>query len=437
MKRLVPALVLLASACTATTAPTTTEPMATTTASSTTSVPASTTSTAPMVPLGIESLPASLQADVIQLVSDVQRLRGLDFLEAPRVTVLSGEELADRVRADFEEETENIDADQALYLLLGLLPPGTDLLALYVELFGEQVAGFYDGDTKELVVPAGSDSFSPLQRGTLIHELTHALTDQHHDLWQVRKSMLDEQRFDEAVAYLSVVEGDATLVQILYLQEMTPADQQSFFAEGFDVDTAIFDAAPVFIQRSFLFPYQEGFAFVQRLFDLGEFTAVDTAYDRWPVSTEQILTPRDYLRDEPLTIAGTELDLAGHELVYDSDWGELGFLLMFEQVLGEAPANVAADGWGGDRFRMWFDGVNAVMVIEYVGDTETDAAELADALVAYAVTGMAVGAPSQSGDAVVLSGSDYAYVARSGADVVFVAASDPAIGSAITADLGG
>ncbi len=440
MKRVLPALLLLAYACTSASAPSTTALPPTTGTDdnpvSTTTEPAPTTSTS-MVPLGIEALSASLQADVLQLVADVQRLRGLDFLEPPRITVLTDQELEERVRVQIQEETEDVEADQALYILLGLLPAGTDLLALYTDLYGEQTAGFYDGETKELVVPGGSDALSPLQRGTLIHELTHALTDQHHDLWQIRKTMIDDQRFDEAAAFLAVIEGDATLVEVLYLQEMSPEDQQSFLAESFEVDTTIFDSVPLFIQRSLLFAYQEGFAFVKRLHDLGDFDAVDAAYERWPVSTEQVLTPRDYLRDAPLIPASAEFDVTGHELVYDSDWGELGFLLMFEQVLGEAPAKEPSDGWGGDRFRLWFDGVNAVAVIEYVGDSETDAAELADALVEYSVTAMAVGAPSQSGEAVVMAGSDYAYVSRSGSNVVFVAATDPVTGAAVVAGLGG
>lgn len=443
MKRLPAVLMLLASACTAAPIPSTVTlaPSTSPTTSSTTTTTVTTTLPQPsttLLPTGIEALPESLQAEIIQLVEDVQRLRELPFLEAPRVTVLTADELASRVREQIAEETENVDADQALYVLLGLLPSGQDLLGLYTDLYGEQIAGFYDGDAKELVVPAGEATFSPLERGTLIHELTHALTDQHHQLWQKRNQLIDDQKYDEATAFLSVIEGDATLVQIRYLQEMSPEDQQAFLAASFQTDTTVFDAAPLFIQRSLLFPYQEGLVFTQRLFDLGGFGAVDDAYDRWPTSTEQIITPREYLRDEPLTPSTAEITIPGNELVYDSDWGELSFLLMFEQVLGEGPvASDPSQGWGGDRFRLWFDGENVTMVIEYVGDTSNDAGELFDALNAYVASAMSVGKPNRAGDATTFSGADYAFVDRSGANVVFVAAGDPAVGAAVVAELGG
>lgn len=444
MKPLLAGLLLVLTACTAGSNPTTTASTLATTAPTTTAAEttstsgAETTTTTAFAPLGIDGLPDAMREQILTLIDDVQRIRELRFLEPLQITLLTSEELSERVRTQIEEETEDVEADQALYVLLGLLPPGTDLLALYSDFYGASVAGFYDGEERELVVPAGSEMLTPLQRGTLIHELTHALADQHHGMSAARKEMIDAERFDEAAAFLALIEGDATLVEILYLQEMSRADQEEFLAESFATDSSVFDAAPIFLQKSLLFPYQEGFAFTQRLYDVGGFAAVDEAYANWPVSTEQVLTPRDYLRDLPIAPEMRDLEVVGHELVYDSDWGELGFLIMFEQILGEGPeANEPAEGWGGDRFRLWFDGVNVVMLIEYVGDTERDATELSEALVDYALAGMAVGSLTEAGGSVTLSGDDYAYVSREGANVTFVAAGDPSIGADLVAALGG
>lgn len=383
-----------------------------------------------IVPLGLDDLSPALRTEVLELVALTQELRQLPFLEPPVITVVDDEELARRVRESIEEGLEDIDADEALYALLGLIPPDTDLGALYSDLYGEQVAGFYDGDEGELVIPS-NESLSPLQRATLIHELTHALTDQHFDMSANYETLIDEERFDEAAAFLSLIEGDATLAEIFYIQDLPLGEQQELISESLEADTTTFDAVPRFIRDSLIFPYQEGFAFTQRLFELGGFFEIEKAYSKPPLSTEQIIEPRDFGRDLPIDVAAPVQTIEGYELVYDSVWGQLGFDTMFDQVLGQDASVTASDGWGGDRFSFFFDGTESALVLNYRGDTERDAEEMESALLAYALEAMAVGAQSTTGDFVTLSGDDFAAIRRSGDAVTFVAASDPAVGQAL------
>ena len=422
-------------ACTdGTTSVSTTTAPATTTATEApaTTVPDETTTTeaeAPDVtPLGLEDLSPELRAEVLELVELTQVVRELRFLEPPIITVVSDEELAQRVRESIEEEVEDLDADEALYVLLGLLPADGDLLALYTNLYGEQVAGFYDGDEGELVIPSEA-SLTPLQRATLIHELTHALTDQHFDMSANYEALVDEKRFDEAAAYLSLIEGDATLTEILYIQDLPAAERQALISESLETDSTAFDAAPRFIRDSLIFPYQEGFAFTQRLFELGGFFEVEKAYSKPPLSTEQIIEPRDFGRDLPIDVAAPVQTLDGYELVYDSVWGQLGFDTMFDQVLGDDASRTASDGWGGDRYSYFFDGTESAFVLNYRGDSALDAEEMESALVDYIRSAMAVGGQSQIAGFSAFSGEDFAAVFRDGSTVTFVAASDPAAGT--------
>ncbi len=429
---------VLLAGCTRTADPATTSTTGdagvTTTAAETTTtgIDATTTSTTAdrpdVIPLGIDDLAPSLRTEVLELVSLTQELRELSFLEPPVITVVDDDELARRVRDSIEEEIDDLDADQALYSLLGLLSPDTDLLALYSDLYGEQVAGFYDGDEGELVIPS-NESLSPLQKSTLIHELTHALTDQHFDMSANYEMLVDEERFDEAAAYLSVIEGDATLTEILYIQSLPVAEQQALISESLEADSSTFDAVPQFIQDSLIFPYQEGFAFTQRLFELGGFFEIAKAYSKPPLSTEQIIEPRDFGRDLPIDVAAPVQALEGYELVYDSVWGELGFVTMFDQVLGDDASQTASDGWGGDRFSLFFDGTDAALVINYRGDSERDAEEMQVALIDYIQEAMAVGGASETGGYKTFSGDDYAAVRRDGDAVTFIAAGDPAVGA--------
>lgn len=366
------------------------------------------------LPAGTEQLPDQVRLRIAELVSVTEQLRGLTFAEAPSITVVTPEELASRVRRQVTEDAEDVDADQALYRLLGLIGPDLDLAATYADLYGEQVAGFYDGDSKELVIPAAAETLSPLEEATLVHELTHALTDQHFGMWDRYSKMVDSDDFDAAQAYLGLIEGDAVLAEILFIQQLPERDRGRLLAESLGAETGVFDRVPRFLQEALLFPYQDGLGFVQRLYANGGFGAIDAAYEDPPLSTEQILHPRDYGRDLPVTVTVPEWDAPpGYEQIYDATWGEMGLEAMLAQNLDEATATVAAEGWGGDRYRLWFDGSDVVFAYRYEADTTTDAEELADALDSYLE---------------VLGSDRVGFVQRDGSRVVFVAASDPGVG---------
>lgn len=429
-------VVLLGVACDRSSTVTTTQPAsqpATTVVQTTGVDPSPTTTEADqpaVVPLGLDDLPAALRAEVLELVALTQELRQLEFLEPPVITVVDNEELARRVRESIEEEIEGIDADEALYVLLGLIAPETDLLALYSELYGEQVAGYYDGDDQELVIPSG-DELSPLQRATLIHELTHALTDQHFGMSAAYEALVEEDRFDEAIAYLSVIEGDATLTEILYIQTLPIAEQQALISESLEADTSVLDQTPGFIRDSLIFPYQEGFTFTQRLFELGGFSEIEKAYAKPPMSSEQIIEPRDFGRDLPIDVAAPVQTIEGYELIYDSVWGELGFDTMFDQILGGETSRLASDGWGGDRYSFFYDGTESVLVLNYRGDSEVDAEEMESALTAFIAGAMAVDTPSETNGYTTFTGEDFGAVTRNGDTLTFLAASNPAVGLAL------
>lgn len=430
------ALVAIAACAPETLETTTTTTADTSVTTASTSTSESTTTTTPpqtTLPLGTEDLPLAMREEIAELIALTEALRALTFLQPPKIVVVTDDELETRVRASIAEDVEDVPADEALLELLGLIAPEVDLLQLYLDLYGEQVAGYYDGEVGELVVPA-TETLSPLQKATLVHELTHALTDQRFGFNVAYEGLVDDQRFDEAVAFLSVIEGDATLTETLYIQQLDVSEQQELLAEIFGADSAVMDSAPQFLQNSLIFPYREGLAFVQRSYELGGFDEVNRLYVEPPTSSEQIINPRDYQRDLPVSVDLVEPALSGYDVVFRSAWGELGFGLMLDQVLGES--SEASEGWGGDSYIQWFDGSEAALLIEFVGDSQTDAEELYSALVRYATAGMAVEAePLETTGGVAFEGEDFAYVRLAADRVWFVAAGDPAIGSGIVAAL--
>ena len=427
--------VVSTAACTPQSADTSTTPPGSepsTTAPTSTAQSTTTTAAATTLPAGTEDLPPEMRQQIAELIGTTEELRGLAFLRPPTIVVVTPEELEARVRVSIEEDVEDVPADEALLKLLGLLDGEVDLLQLYLDLYGEQVGGFYDGDTGELVVPA-EDSFSSYQKSTLVHELTHALTDQRFGFNDAYERLIDEDRFDEAMGFLPVIEGDASLTELFYIQSLAVDEQQALLQELFAADSAVFDGAPHYLQNSLIFPYREGLAFVQRAFELGGFDEVNRLYVEPPVSSEQIINPRDYQQDFPVAVEVVEAAVTGYDVVFRSTWGQLGFDLMFDQVLGGVEE--AGDGWGGDGYVQWFDGSEAAFVIEFVGDAPDDLDEMRDALLRYVPAAMAVEGGEEADGGVVFEGDDFAFVRVAGDSLFFVAAGDPTVGRQIISSL--
>ena len=419
-------LALLAAACAeatvSTSSTTTTESLEETT----TTADAPTTTTTPE-----QALQEALRKQIDELIEITEEYRELDFLEPPTVTIVTDDELAARVRQQIEDELDPDDLarDTALQVLLGLIDPGVDLLELYTSLYSEQVAGYYDGDLEELVVPAGTE-LSALQKVTLVHELTHALTDQHFGFDDRIEQLDAEDRFDELSALQALIEGDASFTELLYVTELPLADQLAIVTDALEQDTSVLDQTPRFIQDLLVFPYLEGSEFIQTLWSSETgFDLVNDAYLEPPTTTEHIYHPETYRRGEG--IDGVELpdtSVPNYTVDEEAVWGEVSFRVMFDQGLATETAERAAFGWGGDRYRVLWDGEQVIYVLVYVGDTPADAAEMYEALVAYAGSQMNVGEADVTEEGTTFVDGDYAHVAIDGDRVFFVASSDPEAG---------
>ena len=82
--------------------------------------------------------------------------------------------------------------------------------------------GYYDPAAKRLVL--FSDVKGSYQKGVLIHELVHALQDQHFNLQKLGAKLHQaDENNDEALALSALIEGDASLAMVEVLQDEQPA----------------------------------------------------------------------------------------------------------------------------------------------------------------------------------------------------------------------
>lgn len=302
----------------------------------------------------LAAMPASIRAVAVE----VERIRGLRFLEPVDVQVVTQDRLDARLAQLIRDELdrEEIRRTERTWATLGLLPPGVDLFDAIIALNEGGVAGFYDDESEELLVGTDDPStLSPLARYYVAHELTHALTDQHHDLSPIRE--LEESEFgsDASFAYRALVEGDAVHVAERYRAGFTLAEHQAYADEQNGRDRSSLGSVPPALLQIFGFPYDGGPTFVSSLLGDGGFAAVDRAYRKPPTSTREILHPAAYpaAKTSPETLPALpdgwnelereaigEFDVA---MILDKDGGT--------DEVSDADAARAADGWRAGRFR--------------------------------------------------------------------------------------
>lgn len=143
--------------------------------------------------------------------------------------------------------------------------------------------GWYNSETKQLVVTtAGSDE---LGRGVLLHEMFHALQDQHFDLYNLHIQSQNTPDYDKAVT--AVIEGEAMLAVSELLNYDFLAHAQ-LPPEG-TISDQLFEN---------IFLYGAGLKFIQAVREDGGWDAVDAVFAAPPQATTLILNPARYLAGE-------------------------------------------------------------------------------------------------------------------------------------------
>lgn len=305
--------------------------------------------------------PSTLSAEVRTQMDEIQQqvilLRGLAPTGPVQRALLTPDELRQRVIDELLEtySQEEADDDAHFLALLGLLPAGFDLWTFSTDLYAEQLAGYYDHETKEMYVVAGQ-TFAGPERLTYAHEYVHALQDQNYDIENglgVNEAACDQDS-ERCAAIRSLMEGDASLVESEWLRLFaTPDDLHDIQAFYGSFEGPVFYSAPESLQNDFLFPYTYGIEFVRQLYLAGGWAAVDRAYTNPPTSTEQILHPERFPEDAPIILQlpdALEALGPGWRPISQGVMGEWTTRLVLLTTLEEATAIQAAEGWGGAAY---------------------------------------------------------------------------------------
>ncbi|MHB9054269.1 MAG: hypothetical protein ACYC5F_09855 [Thermoleophilia bacterium] len=312
---------------------------------------------------------------------EASRLRGLPIKNPIAVSYMSRDQLREEMKAQLAKEynPEELASEEKVLKKLGLMAADESLGTDIEQMMTEEVAGYYDDETKQLKLISDTPELNQVNQVTLAHESTHAIQDQNFSLSALLAN--ESTNDDQDLAWLALVEGDASLVEQDFMtQDFSAFDMASLLLGSLGGLSGL--GGNSYLQESLLFPYTDGMSFVSELRSTGGWARVNAAYANPPQSTEQILHPQKYFAGEaplPLPAAGDgALIAAGWKLISENVLGEFGIRQLLSPDVSLSKASRAAAGWGGDAVR-YYEGPNgaSLLFLQTEWDSSAEAAEFA------------------------------------------------------------
>jgi hypothetical protein len=254
-----------------------------------------------------------------------------------------------------EVPAEVLTATNQFLYLAGIVDESFDYEQALLKILGTELAGFYDPKQQRMYL--GQDLGRDERRATLLHELVHALQDQHYGLAELTKWRPDSA--DRMSALHSLAEGDATsamLDALMFGSGRTSLDlPEALMTQQIEQMQNADPSVPSIVKRSVVAPYVDGLRFVHALRARGGFREVDVAWKAPPSSTEQVLHPEKYFSQEAPVQLPVPVPPSGgpSTLLYRDVEGEQGLRLLFEEWMPRPQAHLAASDWAGDRLALY------------------------------------------------------------------------------------
>lgn len=295
-----------------------------------------------------------------ELVAELSEITGLPQRREIESSTISRDDLKefldDRIRE--EVNPEEIRVEELLLKKLGLVPEEFDLRSTMVDLYTEQAAAFYDFRLRKLFLLDGIGGF---EEAALVHELAHALADQHFPLEKFIEGG-GKSNDDAAMARMAVMEGQATWLMSEYmvramgqslLDSPGMVELMARMVASSSGEFPVLGSVPLYLRESLLFPYNAGLKFQNAvLMDRG-LLGFREVFRRPPQSTREILHPELYLDPEPpVKVQAPRLRHEGpYRNLAEGDIGEFDYSVLLRQYAGEEAAIRIAPAWRAGAYR--------------------------------------------------------------------------------------
>jgi hypothetical protein len=322
-------------------------------------------------------------AKIDEMIGDVERIMGLKALAPIPRSLLSREEINKLVsgRMDEDASTADVDNEERFLQLFGFVDNKFDLAQEVVNTLTEQATALYDYKTKQLYLSTWTPE--DMQEFALVHELAHAIADQHFDLGKyVDKS----KSADGDLARSAVIEGQASWVMTEWVMLQTGRSLRdngllaaaAAGASRFEVaEYPVFSSQPLYLREAMLFPYTQGMIFQQRVIERYGQQGFDRVFRTPPTSTQQVLDAESYFTERvPTEPKLPRLKLRGFKRTSRGDVGEFDHAILLQQYIDEKESERIAPLWRGGRYEIWSNSDNSRAVLRYASDwADADAAK--------------------------------------------------------------
>ena len=318
-----------------------------------------------------QPLSPELKATISELRGFIEKERDLKFKKDVKVTLLSEKQFKAYIAdaSSGEPATDEVDVGRVTFEALGLIEKNIDLDALGETAAGQSLLGWYDPEENALFVRG--NEVTPFIKTILVHELTHALQDQHFDI--VREDLYEADD-DSSLGLEAVVEGDATRVEMAYYESLTAEEERLVELEANDAGDPATSDVPDALSAWMSAPYQLGPIFMEAMFRDGGNDQLNKALKNPPVTSEQLLYPELYLSNEPaIAVAKPPAD---GKVIDAGMFSQVGLVVVLQGAMAPEVAFQAADGWGGDQYVVWEAGDKSCIRFDMVMDTPRDQREL-------------------------------------------------------------
>lgn len=317
------------------------------------------------------------------MLATVSEITGLKVTRPVPRAIISREKIREYIEQRMAETLtpEEIRGQEILLKKFGFVEQDFDLKAQTVDLLTEQAAAFYDFKQKKLYLASWTPS--AMQDVALIHELAHAVADEHFNLQKfVNKSGQDD---DAAMARDAVIEGQASWVMTEYmarqmgqsLKDRPNLAQTTSQASGQAAkEFPVFGAAPLYLQETLMFPYTQGMLFQQAVVEKRGPGAFGEVFRHPPLSSQQVLHPDRYFEHAaPSKPSLPPVELPrGYKKILAGTLGELDHQILLRQYLGEQEGRRLPPSWRGGRYALWESVREKRVVLYYAVDWESEAA---------------------------------------------------------------
>jgi hypothetical protein len=339
-------------------------------------------------------LPPDTLAEIDVIQKQIAVVRDLTLAENVKDEIMPKLKLRMLIYDTFltDDYLTSLADDGRVLAALGFINPGYDITEPTANDIVDFIGGFYIPEDNQInVIGTG---FYGIEKYIYAHEYAHAIQDQHFDLNSLGTYPQCVKPEQTCLAIRALVEGEANLVQELWLELFPPQFDFSDILR-YNPPSQLFqenEPAPPYFGMNSMFPYALGYVFVDYLYQNGGWAAVNQAYANLPSTTEQIIHPEKYLEGEGATPVNDPL-LSG---ILSAEWRLLkqeslgewdSFLLLAygsnedAQLLDEV-SGIAVEGWAGDTYQAYFNEKSdqTLLAAHWLWDTSSDMTEFYDAL---------------------------------------------------------